>query len=123
MTFGQIVRRLFLYFGLALAALAIFALVFALSIRTHIDIPFRWVMLATFTCVLLLAMIKTYRRYWNRKAFWFACFGLLLVHLAVFIPVLNSFPDFRPFWWVPIIIAEGGIFGATVGLLVQRPAK
>src|SRR5579864_5277437 len=45
MPFGKIIRRLFLYAGLALASLAIFALIFALSVHTHITIPFRWIAL------------------------------------------------------------------------------
>jgi hypothetical protein len=123
MSFGHIVRRLFLYFGLALAALAIFSLIFALSVRTHIVIPFRWVMLTLFTGLLLYTMIKTDRTLWAVPGFWLLCFGFLGIHLAVFISVLRIYPDFRPVWYVPVVVAEAGVFGAFVGLLPYRPTR
>jgi FtsH-binding integral membrane protein len=59
MTLWQAVRRIFLYLGIALACLAAFTLIFALTVRTGVVIPFRWVMLGLFTCVLIFAMIKS----------------------------------------------------------------
>ena len=123
MTLARIVRRLLLYLGLALASLAIFSLVFFLSIRTHIVVPFQWVGLAAFAAVLVFAIIKTDRTYWTRPAFWLILVGVLIVHLAFFIPVLRSYPDFRLVWWVPIVIVEAGIFGVICDMLLLRPAR
>jgi hypothetical protein len=114
---------LFLYLGLALASLAIFTLIFILSIRTHIVIPFRWVGLAGFAGVLMFAIIKTDEEYWNRPAFWLICVGVLVVHLAVFIPVLRSYPEFRLAWWVPIVIAEAAVFGVMCDMLLMRTTR
>jgi hypothetical protein len=122
-TIGQIVRRLVLYFGLAVVSLAIFSLIVFLSVRTHIVVPFRWVGLAGFAGALLFAIIKTNREYWNLPAFWLICAGILIVHLAVFIPVLRAYPDFRFIWWVPIVIAEGAFFGALCELLLIRTGR
>jgi hypothetical protein len=54
-------------------------------------------MLATFTSVLLFAMVKTY--------------------------LIAVLPDLRPFWWLPIVIGEGGAFGAVIGMLLERQAR
>ena len=99
-TVGQIVRRSFLYLGLAIVPLAIFSLFFFLSIATHIIVPFRWVMLAVFTGLLLFTIIKTDREYWNRPFFWLTCGCVLAFHLALFIPLLRNYPEFRVVWWV-----------------------
>jgi hypothetical protein len=120
MKVGRIVRRFFLYLGLALASLAVFTLVFALSIRTHIVVPFRWVMLTTFTVLIIIAMINGYRRYWARPAFWLIAAGMLTIHLTVFIVILRNYPEFRPVWFLPAVIAEGGAFGVICGLLLDR---
>ncbi len=79
--------------------------------------------MAGFAGVLIFAMIKTYREYWNRPAFWLICAGVLIVHLAVFIPVLRTYPDFRLVWWVPIVIAEAAVFGIICDLLLMRKAR
>ena len=121
MTFGQLIKRLFLYLGLAFAALTIFTLIFALSVHTHTVIPFRWVMLATFTALLVGAMIKTYTRYWTRPAFWIILAVLLCVHLGLFSLILIDYPEFRIVWYVPAVIVEGGIFGVVCGALLDRP--
>lgn len=123
MTFGTIVRRFVFYLGLALAALALFTLVFALSIRTHVVVPFRWVMLAVFTVVLAVAMIKACKRYWARPVFWLSLAGFLGIHLTVFIELLHSYPDFRVFWFVSIGMVEGAVFEIACMSLFDRATE
>ncbi len=120
MELGQIVRRTFVYVGLAVASLAILSLVFALSICTHISVPFQWVMLAVFAGVLFFAIVKTDREYWNRPAFWFLCTAALTVHFGIFVPVLRGYPDFKAIWWVPIVIVEASIFSVIFEMLLIR---
>src|SRR6266550_8062448 len=110
MKFGKIVRRLFLYLGLAVASLVIFSLIFALSVRTQISIPFSWIMLAIFTAVFAFTIVNSSREHWTRVSFWFTFGGALVAHLAVFIPLVRLYPEFKPFWYVPIVIVEAGIF-------------
>ncbi len=117
------VRRIFLYLGLALASLIVFTLVFALSVRTHIVVPFRWVMLTTFTAVLVAATVQGSRKYWRFVAFWFILSGLLCLHLVIFILVLRNFPDFKVIWYVPAVIIEAGIFGTVYDLLLADPSR
>ena len=109
--------------GLAVASLAVFSLIFILSIHTHIVVPFPWVGFAEFAGVLIFVIIKTDREYWNRPAFWMICAGLLIVHLAIFIPVLRTYPEFKLVWWVPIVIAEASVFGIICDMLLMRTAR
>jgi len=123
MPLGKIVRRISLYLGLALASLAILALVFALSVHTGILVPFRWVGLAMFTVVLIVATVQTSRNYWRRVAFWVILAVLLCVHVFGFIFILQRFPDFRVAWYVPVVIVEAGIFGGVYDLLLARTSR
>lgn len=123
MTVGNIIRRLFLYIGLALASLAVFSFIFFLSRRTDVSIPFRWVMLALFTAVLLFSMLKYYRGYWSRPVFWLSCAGILVLHLAIFIPILHAYPGFPPFWFVPVVVVEAAVAGAICGPLLRRSTR
>jgi FtsH-binding integral membrane protein len=108
--------------GIALACLTAFTLIFALSVRTGVVIPFRWVMLGLFTCVLIFAMIKAQRKNWDRPIFWLVC-AAVGVHLSVFIPLLRMYPEFGPIWYVPIVIGEATFFGTTLDLVLGRTNK
>jgi len=123
MSFGTIIRRSLLYLGIALASLAVFALIFLLSVRSGLSVPFPWVMLGVFSGVLVFCMLKYFRPFWNRPALWLCCAGVLVVHLAIFIPILRSYPEFRPVWFVPIVIVEAAAAGAICGPVVRGPGE
>jgi hypothetical protein len=123
MIVGNIIRRLLLYIGLVFGSLAVLALVIFASVHTGLVIPSQWVALAVFTGVLLFSMFKYYRGYWSRRAFWLSCAGVLAVHLAIFIPILRTYPGFRPFWFVPIVVVEAAAAGAICGPLLRRPTR
>ena len=119
LTVGKIVRRGLLYLGLAIGALAAFALVFAILIYTgHTrPVPHSWIALVVFTAGLFWVTVRQSRRYWRRPGFWLAIAGLLVVHLLAFISVLRAYPQWRGIWFVPVVIVEGGLFGAILYLL------
>jgi hypothetical protein len=123
MTFGRILRRSFLYLGLAIGSLIIFTLIFALSVRTHTTIPARWVMLAVFTAVLAFGIIKASRKYWTHVSFWLICTCALTIHVAIFIYLLPLYPEFKPVWFLPIIVVEAGIFGVICNMMLGRTAS
>jgi hypothetical protein len=123
MTFGKILRRSLLYLGLALASLMVFSLIFILSVRGHISVPFLWIMLAVFTAVLAFTVVQSSREYWSKTSFWITCAVALAVHLAVFIPLVRLYPDFRPFWFVPIVIVEAGIFGMICDFILNQQRR
>jgi hypothetical protein len=123
MTIARVIRRSLFYVGLALAGLAIFTLIFALSVRTHTSIPGRWVMLATFTVLLGFGIIKPSRKYWARTSFWFICAGAIALHLVAFIYLLGVYPDFKPLWFLPIVIIEATIFGVVCSMILGPSTK
>ena len=119
MTIGEIGRRVLLYFGLAIASLAAFSLVFPTLVYTghtgHVSA--RWIALGVFTAGLFWVTIKQSKEYWCRLGFWFAMAGLLALHLLAFIAVLRSYPQWRGIWFMAIMIVEAGLFGAILYLL------
>ena len=123
MTFGQIVRRILLYLGLAFASLAVLAMPFALNVHAGIVIPGQWIGLATFTVVLIVATIQSSKKYWRDVSYWFILAGLVCLHSLAFILILRNFPDFRMIWYVPIVVVEAGIFGGIYDLLLARTTR
>jgi hypothetical protein len=117
MTLRKIAQRLFLYVGIALAVLAVFAAAIVLSKGAVGCVPGAWMALAVFTCGLFWVTIKQSRAYWRRLGFWLAIVGLLVVHLLVFVAILRAYPQWRQIWFVPVVIVEGGLFWAILYLL------
>ncbi len=115
LTLGKIVQRFLLYVGIALAALAVIAVCIVLSHGAKV--PSAWLALAVFTTGLFWVTIRRSRIYWNRLGFWFAITGLFVVHLLVFVAALRAYPQWRGIWFMPVVIIEGGLFGAILYLL------
>jgi hypothetical protein len=110
LTIRRTARRLFLYVGIAIASLAAFALIFALSIRTGVVISGRWIGLALWTAIVFGVVVRSGREHWTRGTFWLATGGLLTIHLLAFVAVLNAYPQWRPVWFIPVAIVEAGLF-------------
>lgn len=115
LTFGKIVQRFFVYVGIALAVLVLFGVAIVLSKGAKISGD--WIALAVYTVGLFWVTIRQSRRYWRRPGFWLAIAGLLVVHLLAFVAILRAYPQFRGIWFWPIVIVEGGLFGAILYLL------
>ena len=123
MTFGRIVRRSLLYVGLAVAFLIILSLIVALGVKEHISVPGQWFFLAWWTGALAYVITKESREYWRRVSFWLIFVCAMAAHLALFIPILRAYPEFRPIWFWPIVIVEAGIFGAICEMLLPRSTR
>jgi len=115
LTLGKVVQRLFLYIGIALAVLAVFAVVIVLIKGPKIS--GEWIGLGVYTSGLFWVIIRQSREYWRRPGFWLAIAGLLVVHLLVFLAILRAHPQWRMIWFMPIVIVEGGLFGGILYLL------
>jgi hypothetical protein len=115
LTFGKIVQRFFVYVGIALAVLVVFGVAIVLSKGAKISGD--WIALAVYTAGLFWVTIRQSRRYWRRPGFWLEIAGLLVVHLLAFVAILRAYPQFRGIWFWPIVIVEGGLFGAILYLL------
>jgi hypothetical protein len=117
MTLGKIVQRFFLYVGIALAVLIVFAAAIVLSKGAVGRVSGTWMALVVFTLCLFWVVVRQSRAYWRRLGFWLAIAGLSVVHLLVFVAILRAYPQWRAIWFVPVVIVEGGLFGAILYLL------
>ena len=118
MTLGKIAQRFALYVGIALAVLVVFAAAIVLS--KGAKVPSQWLALAVYTCGLFWVTIRQSRAYWDRLSFWLSMSGLLIIHLLAFIAILRAYPQWRAIWFMPVVIVEGGLYGAILYLLFGR---
>ena len=115
LSLGKMVQRFFVYIGIALAVLVVFGVAIVLSKGARI--PGEWIALGVYTSGLFWITIRQSRPYWRRPGFWLAIAGLLVVHLLALVAILRAYPQFRGIWFWPIVIVEGGLFGAILYLL------
>jgi hypothetical protein len=115
LTWGKIVRRFLLYVGIALVVLVVTAVAIVLSKGAKVSGG--WIALAVYTAGLFLVTIKQSKTFWGRPSFWAAIAGLLVVHLLAFVAVLRAYPEWRGIWFWPVVIVEGGLFGAILYVL------
>jgi hypothetical protein len=121
--FGWVVRRLLLYIGLAFAALTVFVLFFALTIRLGVTDEINgwfkggWIGFVGYTGLLFWITVRQSRRRWLHWSFWLATACLLTIHCLAFIAILRIYPDWRVIWFWPMTVAEAGIFGGTLAWL------
>lgn len=115
LTWGKIVQRFLLYVGIALVVLVVTAVAIVLSKGTKVSGG--WIALAVYTAGLFWVTIKQSKTYWGRPSFWAAIAGLLVVHLLAFVAVLRAYPEWRGIWFWPVVIVEGGLFGAIFYVL------
>ncbi len=122
-TFGWVVRRILLYIGLALAALTVFALFFALTVHLGITEKVNswfkggWIGFVAYTALLFWITVRQSRRRWHHWSFWFAIGCLLTIHCLAFVAILRIYLDWRVIWFWPITVVEAGIFGGTLAWL------
>src|ERR1700674_2396197 len=112
LTLGKIVQRFLLYIGIALAVLVVFAVAIVLSKGTTVSAE--WIGLVVYTSGLFWVTIRQSREYWRRPSFWLAIAGLLVVHLLAFVAILRAYHRWHMIWFIPVVIVEGGLFGAFV---------
>jgi hypothetical protein len=118
LSFGKIVQRFLLYVGVAFVVLAVFFAFIVLS--KGAKVPWQWVALTMWTALLFWITIRQSRAYWRHVGFWLTIAGLLVVHLLFFIAILRVYPQWREIWYWPIVVVEGGFFGAILYLLFGR---
>ncbi|MGB6677978.1 MAG: hypothetical protein WBE44_14895 [Terriglobales bacterium] len=116
LTFGRIIRRLPLYFGLAFAGLAFVTLVVALSIHFGLTgyLTGGWIGFVGYTGLLFWIVVRTAKPHWHRSNFWFVTLAMLTAHCSTFIAILRVYPQWRMIWFWPITVVEAGVIGATL---------
>ena len=115
--FGKGRSRFLLYVGIALAVLAVFAAAIVLSKGTVGRLSGAWMGLVVFTFGLFWVVVRQSKEYWRRPDFWLAIVSLLALHLLAFVSVLRVYHQWREIWFVPVVVVEGGLFGAILYLL------
>lgn len=121
LAFGKLVQKLFLYVGIALVALVIFAVAIVLSKGAKVSGD--WIALAVYTAGLFWITIRQSRRYWRHSSFWLTITGLLIIHLLAFVVILRAYPQWRGIWFWPIMLLEAGLFGSIFYLLFGRRGR
>jgi hypothetical protein len=117
LTLGKIIQRFLLYVGIALAVLAVFAAVIVFTKGGVGDVSGGWFGLVGYTGLLFWVTIRQTREHWQRLGYWLAIGGLLVVHSLAFVAILRAYPQWRMIWFLPVVIVEGGLFGAILYLL------
>ena len=117
LTLRTSIQRFLLYVGIALAVLAVFAafIVFTRGGVGHVSGG--WFGLVGYTGLLFWVTIRQTREHWQRLDYWFAMGSLLVVHFLAFVVILRAYPQWRMIWFMPVVIVEGGSFGAILSLL------
>lgn len=111
--------RTLVYLAIALGVLLLCALLVTIAIYTgHTrEAPVGWFGLAGFTPVIFWAVLKSLRRRWKRRGFWFAVSALMLLHLLTFAGILLRYPRWPLLWFVPASFVEAGFFVVILGRL------
>jgi len=121
-TLLKIVRRSFLYLGIALSVLALIAVIIILT-KGRVQISGGWIGLVGYTSLLFWITIAKSRERWSLQSFWLAVSGLLAVHLLAFVAILRIYPAWRMIWFVPVVVVEAGLFSIILNLLLGFRAK
>jgi uncharacterized membrane protein HdeD (DUF308 family) len=92
LTFGKLCSKVALYIGLALAALTVFVLCFALTVHLGIEdkIGGRWIGFVGYTAILFGVIIRHSKRLWDRCNFWLVVAALLTIHCLAFVVILSK---------------------------------
>src|SRR5216117_2476998 len=69
----------------------------------------RWWCLAAMTAYLLWSVVRRYRHHWPNGSFWLTITWLTALHLTAWSVVLTRAPVWGLLWFVPPIVAEGGL--------------
>ena len=121
LTVAQKLVRFLLYLAVGMVAALLLGLVTwytPASIRKNVSGG--WIGLAIFTPMTFWIVARQYRRFWRRLSFWLTLVGILVLHLLGFTLLLRNFPEWRMFWYVPIMIVEVVLVALLVETVVHR---
>ncbi|MGA7633607.1 MAG: hypothetical protein WCB11_22830 [Terriglobales bacterium] len=75
--------------------------------------------LAFWTGFLIWFVCRQERRYLRYGTFWMALAGLLAFHVAAFVVILRSYPEWRPVWFMFVVIIEAPLMTTAVEAVVR----
>lgn len=120
---ARIIRRIALYLGLALGAIAVCVFLVVVTAHDHVTDLGSWIFLVAYTGLLIYAAVTPFRSQWRRPSFWAATAVLVGVHLGLCISLLRYDPSWRPIWFLPIVIVEAFLFSVVLGVLFKYPTR
>jgi hypothetical protein len=121
LTARRIVQRLPLYFALALGGIAVVVVLLAIQIYFGIgEISAGWWGFVSFSGAFFWIVVRGSRPLWIRSGFWLLLVAFLVIHCSVFVAILRAYPDWRPIWFVPIVIVEAQILDVMCVLLFRE---
>lgn len=111
-------------FSIAIGCLVIFALVFFISIKTGIVIPWRWFALSVWTGFIIWFICRQYKGYLKQAKFWFTLLCLVLVHVLAFVAILRRYPEWPMIWYWPVALLEVPCMGMALdAVLSNKPRR
>lgn len=116
LTVSKVLRRLPIYLGLALAALAVMTLVVAVSIHFGLSgyLSGGWIGFVGYTGLLFWTVVRMSKQHWHHRSFWPVIAVLLTAHCYVFVSILRVYPEWRVIWFWPVTVVEAGVIGGTL---------
>lgn len=111
------VRRGLIDTGIAIAALTIFALLFAVSVATHTtEVGLHWLLPLCWTAFIGFVVAKVLKQECRNPVMWFVLAVLVALQLIALRPIVQRFPNMHSATYMLIASAEVPFWG----LLVQR---
>jgi hypothetical protein len=106
--------------GIALGCLVAFTVIFFVSVKTGIVIPWRWMALCYWTGFLIWCICVQFRQHLRQPKFWITFLGLLVIHVIGFIAVLQRSTEWHNTWFLAVVLVEGPCFAVALGVVVDR---
>lgn len=114
-SFTWFVRRGLIDTGIAIAALIIFAIVFAFSVATHTTaIGLHWLLPVCWTGFLCFVIVKVLKQERKNPVMWLMLALLVALHLVALRPIVQRFPNMHSATYMLIAFAEVPVWGLLV---------
>jgi len=105
--------------GIALGCLVAFTVIFLVSMKTGIVIPWRWTALCYWTGFLIWCVCVQFKHHLRQPRFWVTLVGLLVIHMIGFVAVLQRFTEWHSTWFLAVVLVEIPCFAVALGLVVD----
>ena len=117
---GSLLRESLKLVGIALGCLVAFTVIFFVSVKTGIVIPWRWTALCYWTGFLIWCICVLFKQHLRQPKFWITFLGLLVIHAIGFIAVLQRSTEWHNTWFLAVVLVEVPCFAVALGAVVDR---
>jgi hypothetical protein len=105
--------------GIALGCLVAFSVIFFVSVKSGIVIPWRWTALSYWTGFLIWCVCVQFKQHLRQPKFWITFLGLLVIHVLGFIAVLQRSTEWHNTWFLAVVLVEVPCFAVALGVAVD----